>query len=151
DRDDHAVPRHGPERGPRGRAHRARGRGGRHGAVVGRRGHRGGGLPGRPDHRRQDRGRRPGGGTDVSGAAVERVVAEYLSHLGEERGLAENALASYRRDLRRYVEFLLGRDITDPDAITEADVVAFAVALRTGDEDHAPLDTSSVARTVVAV
>ncbi len=87
----------------------------------------------------------------MSGAAVERVVAEYLSHLGVERGLAENTLASYRRDLRRYVEFLLGRDITDPAAITEADVVAFAVALRTGDEDHAPLGTSSVARTVVAV
>lgn len=87
----------------------------------------------------------------MSEAAVERVVAEYLSHLGVERGLAENTLASYRRDLRRYAAFLAERGITDPSAITEADVTAFAAALRTGDEDHMPLGTSSVARTVVAV
>jgi len=87
----------------------------------------------------------------VSEAAVERVVAEYLSHLGVERGLAENTLASYRRDLRRYAAFLTGRGITDPAAVTAADVMAFAAALRTGDEDHPPLGTSSVARTVVAV
>ncbi|MBC9224699.1 site-specific tyrosine recombinase XerD [Aeromicrobium sp. 636] len=78
-------------------------------------------------------------------------MAEYLSHLGVERGLAENTLASYRRDLRRYAAFLLDRGLTDPAAITEADVMAFAAALRTGDEDHPPLGTSSVARTIVAV
>ncbi|MCL3837510.1 site-specific tyrosine recombinase XerD [Aeromicrobium duanguangcaii] len=87
----------------------------------------------------------------MSEAAVERVVAEYLSHLGVERGLAENTLASYRRDLRRYAAFLVDRGLTDPAAITEADVTAFAAALRTGDEDHPPLGTSSVARTIVAV
>ncbi|MFS0887134.1 site-specific tyrosine recombinase XerD [Aeromicrobium sp. 179-A 4D2 NHS] len=84
-------------------------------------------------------------------AAVDRVVAEYLSHLGVERGLAENTLASYRRDLRRYAAFLTDRGIDDLTAVTEADVTAFAAALRTGDEDHPPLGTSSVARTVVAV
>ncbi|MTB86744.1 site-specific tyrosine recombinase XerD [Aeromicrobium senzhongii] len=78
-------------------------------------------------------------------------MAEYLSHLGVERGLAENTLASYRRDLRRYAAFLVDRGLTDPAAITEADVTAFAAALRTGDEDHPPLGTSSVARTIVAV
>jgi len=82
---------------------------------------------------------------------VERVVAEYLSHLAVERGLAENTLASYRRDLNRYVRFLTERGIAEPAAISEADVIAFAAALRTGDEDHAPLGTSSVARCVVAV
>ncbi|UUI67532.1 site-specific tyrosine recombinase XerD [Aeromicrobium duanguangcaii] len=87
----------------------------------------------------------------MSEAAVERVVAEYLSHLGVERGLAENTLASYRRDLRRYAAFLVDRGLTDPAAITEADVTAFAAALRTGDEEHPPLGTSSVARTIVAV
>lgn len=82
---------------------------------------------------------------------VERVVAEYLSHLTVERGLAENTLASYRRDLNRYAEFLRGHSLTAPEAITEADVTAFAVALRTGDDEHTPLGTSSVARTIVAV
>ena len=35
-----------------------------------------------------------------------RVVAGYLDHLAVERGLAANTLLSYRRDLRRYLQFL---------------------------------------------
>jgi integrase/recombinase XerD len=84
-------------------------------------------------------------------AAIERIVAEYLSHLAVERGLAENTLASYRRDLRRYAAYLDGRGVTDPAAISEEDVLGFAAALRVGDEDHPALGTASVARTVVAV
>ncbi|GAA2076576.1 site-specific tyrosine recombinase XerD [Aeromicrobium tamlense] len=87
----------------------------------------------------------------TDGGAVERVVAEYLSHLAVERGLAENTLASYRRDLRRYTEFLTGASVTEPADIAEDHVTAFAAALREGDEDHPALGTSSVARTVVAV
>ncbi|MBD1271088.1 site-specific tyrosine recombinase XerD [Aeromicrobium tamlense] len=78
-------------------------------------------------------------------------MAEYLSHLAVERGLAENTLASYRRDLRRYTEFLTGASVTEPADIAEDHVTAFAAALREGDEDHPALGTSSVARTVVAV
>ncbi len=81
---------------------------------------------------------------------LDRVVAEYLSHLAIERGLAENTLSSYRRDLVRYADFMAGRHRQDPAAITEADVAAFAAALRAGDDEHQPLGTSSVARTIVA-
>ncbi|RQN02160.1 site-specific tyrosine recombinase XerD [Aeromicrobium camelliae] len=82
---------------------------------------------------------------------LERAVSDYLAHLGIERGLADNTLQSYRRDLRRYARFLadLGRE--HPADITEADVAAFSAALRTGDDEHRPLGTSSVARTIVAV
>lgn len=82
---------------------------------------------------------------------IERAVTDYLAHLGIERGLADNTLRSYRRDLRRYAGFLaeLGRE--RPDEITEADIAAFSGALRTGDDQHRPLGTSSVARTIVAV
>ncbi len=87
----------------------------------------------------------------MTGAGVDRVVAEYLSHLSVERGLADNTLASYRRDLTRYAGFVASRGIDAPAAIAETDVTAFVTALRHGDEDHVPLGTSSVARTVVAV
>lgn len=82
---------------------------------------------------------------------VGRGVHDYLSHLTVERGLADNTLRSYRRDLRRYAAFLAARGTTDPTAITENDVLAFLGALRTGDDEHVALGTASAARTIVAV
>jgi integrase/recombinase XerD len=82
---------------------------------------------------------------------VERTVLDYLSHLSVERGLSANTLASYRRDLNRYLDHLSARTIEAPAAITETDVLAFLGALRTGDADHPPLGAASAARAVVAV
>jgi integrase/recombinase XerD len=82
---------------------------------------------------------------------VERAVQDYLGHLGVERGLADNTLRSYRRDLRRYVQFLHDRDLTSPVAIAEGDVAAFLGWLRTGDTEHVSLGTASAARAIVAV
>ncbi len=82
---------------------------------------------------------------------LDRAVLDYLSHLGVERGLADNTLNSYRRDLRRYVTHLHGRGIETADAIAETDVLAFLGALRTGDVDHPALGPASAARAIVAV
>ncbi len=79
------------------------------------------------------------------------AVRTYLDHLGVERGLAPNTLASYRRDLRRYLAHLATQDIGELDAVTEATVTAFLAGLREGDADHPPLGAASAARTVVAV
>ena len=68
-----------------------------------------------------------------------------------ERGLAENTLKSYRRDLRRYAGYLDGLGVNDLDAISEPTVVGFLMALREGDKDHPPLSAASAGRTVVAV
>ncbi|MGI9156085.1 MAG: site-specific tyrosine recombinase XerD [Marmoricola sp.] len=85
----------------------------------------------------------------VSG--VQRALRTYLDHLGVERGLADNTMKSYRRDLRRYAGFLLGVGVTELDQVTEATVTEFLMALREGDVDHPPLSASSAGRTVVAV
>jgi integrase/recombinase XerD len=82
---------------------------------------------------------------------VTAAVRTYLDHLAIERGLAANTLTSYRRDLRRYREFLASRAIDDLDGVDEATVTAFLVRLREGDADHQPLSSTSAARTVVAV
>jgi integrase/recombinase XerD len=92
----------------------------------------------------------------ASGRAAARdrlaaAVGGYLDHLAVERGLAANTLASYRRDLARYLAFLASRGRTEVTEVREADVVAFLVELREGDADHAPLGASSAARAVVAV
>jgi integrase/recombinase XerD len=68
-----------------------------------------------------------------------------------ERGLAANTLASYRRDLRRYGDFLAASGIDDLGRITEGVVSDFLMRLREGDAEHPPLTASSAGRTVVAV
>ena len=55
----------------------------------------------------------------------QRAVRTYLDHLSVERGLAVNTLASYRRDLRRYLGYLDGVCITDLDQVSEATVTGF--------------------------
>jgi integrase/recombinase XerD len=82
---------------------------------------------------------------------IGRAVSAYLDHLTVERGLAANTLASYRRDLRRYDEYLAGAEITALGRISEAVVGDFLMRLREGDADHPPLTASSAGRTVVAV
>jgi integrase/recombinase XerD len=82
---------------------------------------------------------------------IDTGIRTYLDHLGIEKGLAPNTLSSYRRDLRRYREFLAQRDVGSLDAITESTVTDFLARLREGDQDHPPLSASSAARTVVAV
>jgi integrase/recombinase XerD len=81
----------------------------------------------------------------------QRAVRTYLDHLSVERGLAANTLASYRRDLRRYLAHLAALGIDDLDQVSEATVTGFLVRLREGDAEHPPLSSTSAARTVVAV
>ncbi|MBB2746931.1 UNVERIFIED_ORG: integrase/recombinase XerD [Microbispora rosea subsp. rosea] len=79
------------------------------------------------------------------------MLSSYLAHLAVERGLSANTLASYRRDLRRYVEHLRARGLETFAQVAESDVLAFLAALREGDEDHPALVASSAARAVSAV
>jgi integrase/recombinase XerD len=86
------------------------------------------------------------GSTDVT-----RAVRTYLDHLSVERGLAANTLSSYRRDLRRYQQYLAETGVEGLDQVTESTVASFLVRLREGDAEHPPLSSTSAARTVVAV
>jgi integrase/recombinase XerD len=79
------------------------------------------------------------------------AVREYLDHLTVERGLADNTIESYRRDLRRYEEWLVAAGKSALGEVRETDISGFMMALRTGDEEHQPLAVSSAGRAVVAV
>jgi integrase/recombinase XerD len=79
------------------------------------------------------------------------VARRYLDHLSVERGLAANTLASYRRDLDRYLAALAARGVADLADVTAGDVAAHLAALREGDDTHPPLSAASAARAVSAV
>ena len=85
--------------------------------------------------------------------ALAKLLAEHDDWLVVERGLAENSLAAYRRDLRRYDAFLRERGETDPACIGEDTVHTYVRHLETlADEDgQRRLAPSSVARALVAV
>lgn len=89
-------------------------------------------------------------------SAISGAVQDYLSHVSVERGLADNTVRSYRRDLLRYAAFLDEQSVDaaepgEPGNIGEAQVLAFLASLRTGDPDHVALSSASTARTIVAV
>jgi len=91
-------------------------------------------------------------------ARAAEVVEAYLHHLAVERGSATNTLRCYAVDLRRYLGYLGhvshldgrdGRDGRDDlDAVREADIAGFVIALRSG---QPPLAASSAARALAAV
>jgi integrase/recombinase XerD len=91
--------------------------------------------------------------TGTATLSLDQLFAEHDVWLTVERGLAENSLAAYRRDLRRYREFLVRRGTTDAAAIGEPTIVAYVEHLQslTDAEGHALLAPSSIARGLVAV
>ena len=74
---------------------------------------------------------------------LERAVDSYLRHVSIERGLAENTVAAYRRDLGGYVAWLHERGVDDTSAV-DAEVVAAFVADRASETP--PIAASSLAR-----
>jgi integrase/recombinase XerD len=90
------------------------------------------------------------GGT-TAGGALHRAVENYLDHLTVERALATNTLASYRRDLERYVEWLIEAGIKSPADVSARDIAGHVAALRSPDGDTPALSASSAARAASAV
>ncbi len=83
--------------------------------------------------------------------APAAVVRSFLDHLAVERGVAANTLASYRRDLNRYLDFLLARQLASMGDVDAQAVREFLAYLREGDHEHPALSATSAARAVVAV
>jgi integrase/recombinase XerD len=88
---------------------------------------------------------------DMASLTLDALIRGYLDHLAVERGLAKNTLSSYRRDLRRYAEFLATAGRSSLADVGEGDVAEFLAALRRGGDEHPPLSVTSAARTIVAV
>lgn len=80
-------------------------------------------------------------------ASFESLVDSYIRHLTIERGVAKNTISAYRRDLRRYLDFLELRQITEISGITELLVQDFSEQL----VSVGGLSSTSVARVLAGV
>jgi integrase/recombinase XerD len=80
-------------------------------------------------------------------SGFEHLVDSYIRHLTIERGVAKNTIAAYRRDLRRYLDYLQDRGIESIDQITEMAVQDFSTRLVS---KHG-LSATSVARVLAGV
>ena len=65
----------------------------------------------------------------MSGPALERDAERFIAHLVAERGLSDNTVAAYRRDLRRYVAFLTARNVDRPDEVDAGVVRSFVASV----------------------
>ncbi|GAB3524468.1 site-specific tyrosine recombinase XerD [Arthrobacter monumenti] len=88
---------------------------------------------------------------ELRSSGIGRAVGEYLQHMAVERGLAENTLSAYRRDLLRYVRYLHSLSIETVETISRKDVSGYAQSIVEGSDGGAALSIRSAARNIVAV
>ncbi len=79
--------------------------------------------------------------------ALSTAIDRYARHVAIERGLSDNTVKAYERDLGAYAAFLATRAIVTPEGIAPADVSAFAQHLRADNG----LKASSTARMLSSV
>ncbi len=77
---------------------------------------------------------------------MQEWIGNFLSYLGSEKGLAQNTLAAYRRDLHLFTTLLKEKGILTFDGTQEEDVIAFLAHLK-----NLSYATSSICRSLVAV
>lgn len=83
--------------------------------------------------------------------AAPAIIDEFVSHLSFERGLSDNSVAAYRRDLSKWAAHCRASGV-DPRSAAHEHVTDFLDRLRTGRPPAAaPMAPSSVARTLVSV
>ncbi|MGE5580358.1 MAG: site-specific tyrosine recombinase XerD [Bacillota bacterium] len=63
---------------------------------------------------------------------MESLIQEFIDYLGHEKGLANNTLESYSRDLKQYYGFLTGDSIETPSLAnaSQSTIVAYLMYLR---------------------
>jgi len=82
-------------------------------------------------------------------ASLRSSVDDYLTHISVERGLSKNTVAAYRRDLRRFLQFL--EDDSAPLQLNPENLQRYVAWLRIDSEDREHLGESSIARAVVSI
>jgi integrase/recombinase XerD len=77
---------------------------------------------------------------------MESTIHVFLSYLRVEKGLAQNTILAYGRDLKRFADFLGKRQKTQIESVNREDIVDFLASLY-----KEKLDSRSVARYLVSL
>jgi len=72
---------------------------------------------------------------------MDDLIEEFLSYLSVERGLSDNTLLSYRRDLKKFLNYLKTRRIDSIDKVSRHSVTSFMM-----DEKDKGLSANSISR-----
>lgn len=75
--------------------------------------------------------------------SVDRAIDQFLRHVTLERGLSENTVNAYRRDLTAYAVWLDQQGRTALEQVTTADVSEYIASLRDREQ---PMSAASVSR-----
>jgi len=77
---------------------------------------------------------------------MREPVEEFLNYLSVERGLAENSISSYRRDLNNYVKYLEKSKVKSFSEVRRHNITNFMLHLK-----DKGLNSNSIARALVAI
>lgn len=84
-------------------------------------------------------------------AQAALYTERFLDYLSAERGLSGHSLAAYRRDLRRYGEYLAWQNVASIKAVHEDDVSGFVAWLRDASLGRKAYAAASITRMLVTV
>ena len=74
---------------------------------------------------------------------MKEFIEEFINYLAVERGLADNTLLAYRRDLNKYSAYLKKKKISDANKIKREHITDFMYAQKKKD-----LSSNSICRSL---
>jgi len=75
-----------------------------------------------------------------------QFISEYIEYLEIEKGLSQNTLEAYRRDLTFFIDFCLTRGVTEITDIKRSDITSYIIKLK--EEHYTP---TSVTRKIASL
>ena len=74
-----------------------------------------------------------------------KVLKEYLDYIEKTKKLSKNTVASYNRDLKKYIEYLNSKEINILDVV-ENDIISYLIEL-----EKENISVSSISRMISSI